>query len=420
MATTSARPLAVPTKPSQLLHPSSAGSPHLPPPTPSYHSASSLGSHDTMDTLELTPGVGLGPFSLGDSLWHVLDLLRSRKTEAPKVDVSWDPDNSPTTSVTVHAGPLALLFPSPAQRLAHIVVTDLADVTLTYEGTVLSSPTCAFTRAGVAYALGPTFSDGTQRLAYPGLVLEAAGGDRDDRVTSVSIMARDGEEPVGEDGLRRCSIKPGHGATLTFAHDVNIMLGETTAQDVLLDLGPPLRKYWREDDRLDRVWGPPRRVPPGHDATSPSACFWNYLQYGLDLLVVDGIVTKLVAYSNIPGTPMFQQYARCPWEVETGDNPLDLTAPLSSFRIELGSAPLAANGESPAPKQKKKKGGETADTDPPAPDSDAMVLDRSVEGGLEGVVGLSRSQLVGFDGLVLEVDEGSGGIASVQIFRAGV
>jgi hypothetical protein len=80
---------------------------------------------------------------------------------------------------------------------------------------------------------------------------------------------------------------------------VSITLGETSAQDVLLDLGPPLRKYWREDDRLDRVWGPVRRVPPGHDATSPSACFWNYLQYGIDLLVVDGVVTKLIAYSNI-------------------------------------------------------------------------------------------------------------------------
>jgi hypothetical protein len=127
---------------------------------------------------------------------------------------------------------------------------------------------------------------------------------------------------------------------------------------------------------------------------------------------------------------MFQQYARCPWEVETDSKPLDLTAPLASFRTELGSSPLSApeEGDAPAPaprKGKKKKnggggggGGERADTASPATESDAMVLDRSVEGGLEGVVGLSRSQLVGLDGLVLEVDEGSGGNASVQIFQA--
>lgn len=81
-------------------------------------------------------------------------------------------------------------------------------MTLTYEGTVLSSPSRPLTRAGVAYALGPTFHDGTQRLAYPGLELEiTAGGGRDDRVTSVSVMARDGEEVMGEDGLRSCSIQ---------------------------------------------------------------------------------------------------------------------------------------------------------------------------------------------------------------------
>jgi hypothetical protein len=46
-----------------------------------------------------------------------------------------------------------------------------------------------------------------------------------------------------------------------------------------------------------------------------------------------------------------------------------------------------------------------------------MVLDRSVEGGLDGVLGMSRSQLVGFDGLVVEVDEQSKGICSVQVWR---
>lgn len=46
-----------------------------------------------------------------------------------------------------------------------------------------------------------------------------------------------------------------------------------------------------------------------------------------------------------------------------------------------------------------------------------MILDRNVEGGLDGVVGLQRSQLVGFDGLVVEVDESSGGIAAVQVCR---
>lgn len=47
-----------------------------------------------MDTLELSPGKGVGPFRLGESLWGVIDMLRARKTEVPKIEVSWDPDVS--------------------------------------------------------------------------------------------------------------------------------------------------------------------------------------------------------------------------------------------------------------------------------------------------------------------------------------
>lgn len=82
---------------------------------------------------------------------------------------------------------------------------------------------------------------------------------------------------------------------MSLPHDVEIVLQETTAQDLLLDLGTPLRKYWKEDDRLDRVWGAERN---GGDAQA-NACFWNYFQHGLDLLVVDGVVTKIIAHSNI-------------------------------------------------------------------------------------------------------------------------
>ena len=71
---------------------------------------------------------------------------------------------------------------------------------------------------------------------------------------------------------------------------VEITLGLTTAQDVLLDLGPPLRKFWKEDERLDRVWG---------QGGGAGGCFWNYFQYGLDVLIVDDVVDKIIAYSNI-------------------------------------------------------------------------------------------------------------------------
>ena len=42
---------------------------------------------------------------------------------------------------------------------------------------------------------------------------------------------------------------------LPSTEDLRIIIGETTAQDVLLDLGAPIRKYWKEDDRIATVWG---------------------------------------------------------------------------------------------------------------------------------------------------------------------
>lgn len=60
-----------------------------------------------------------------------------------------------------------------------------------------------------------------------------------------------------------------------------------------------MRKYWKEDDRLDRVWGQRATPPAGVPVSEPIAVFWNYFQYGLDFLIVDDIVSKVIAYSNI-------------------------------------------------------------------------------------------------------------------------
>ena len=41
-----------------------------------------LGEHEPVALLTLS----------GDSLWHILDLLRTHKTQFPKIELSWDPD----------------------------------------------------------------------------------------------------------------------------------------------------------------------------------------------------------------------------------------------------------------------------------------------------------------------------------------
>lgn len=49
--------------------------------------------------------------------------------------------------------------------------------------------------------------------------------------------------------------QPGRGVVLHMPDPMEIIIGETTSQDLLLDLGAPLRKHWKEDDRMERMWG---------------------------------------------------------------------------------------------------------------------------------------------------------------------
>lgn len=194
------------------------------------------------------------------------------------------------------------------------------------------------------------------------------------------------------------------------------------------------------------------------------AVFWDYFQHGFDILISpENFVSKIILHSNIvcpvqfymrcnadikPGTPAFQTHARCPWTLPTPSGSLDHTSPLSSHKAHF-------NGEMPTEKEEislkvpeQKKKGKKGSPGPSSlndggilenvkamkeemgkkENSEGMILDRVVEGGLDGVEGMSPSRmstslailmigLVGFKGLILEEDMASGGISSVLIFR---
>jgi hypothetical protein len=46
-----------------------------------------------------------------------------------------------------------------------------------------------------------------------------------------------------------------------------------------------------------------------------------------------------------------------------------------------------------------------------------MILDRTGEAGMDGVIGLGQSRLVGFKGVIVEEDEGTKGICSVLVYK---
>jgi hypothetical protein len=59
--------------------------------------------------------------------------------------------------------------------------------------------------------------------------------------------------------------------------------------------------------------------------------------------------------------------------------------------------------------------GKTAPVAPGAPD--AMILDRTGEGGMDGVIGMGQSRLVGLKGVIVEEDERTKGICSVLVYK---
>ncbi|WVN88365.1 uncharacterized protein L203_103571 [Cryptococcus depauperatus CBS 7841] len=369
----------------------------------------------------ISPGIGVGIFQIGDTLWHILDLLRTHKNDYPKFDVSWDAQRPHTSAVVIHLAQLTLYFPAPSQLLTLISFPSLLlpNLTLIYETQVLASPDQPLTRARVARILGPTFANEGRDLVYPGVKFEMAsssGGSRDDVVEKLDIQVKEGEEVTLAGQLTSCIIQPGKGVTLSLAGDpepLEIIIGSTTAQDLLLDLGSPLRKFWKEDDRLERMWGREDEV---------GACFWNYFQYGLDFLIsTDNFVSKILCYSNIPGTPMFQQYARCPWVLSTTSGALNLASPSTSFGAASDSDP-SQYIDSKEKQEKYQKRGISKKVAGEAITKDSgkvpmMVLDRAVEGGLEGVQNVGESRLIGHKGFIIEEDQVSGGICSVLVWK---
>ncbi|KAI0068824.1 UPF0183-domain-containing protein [Artomyces pyxidatus] len=279
--------------------------------------------------LDVVPADALGIFQLGASLWSVLDLLRTHHHAFPHVDVQYDPD-APTTPVLLHVRPhLDLLFSPAHQRLHTIAIRALKDphlpLTLRYKSAVLSSPTKLLRRVDVNLAFGPTYPG--PDLRYPGIRFCFDDDAKDDRTQEVSRILisqtdADGGDPLGEvqlcpamhGELAEAIVKVHDGVLLRFHPDptdpVRVRLGITTAQDLLADLGPPLRTFYKEDDRM--------AIHSRHHTDATPSYFYNYFQHGIDFLVADGshLVTKIILHTNVPGSPLFQRYKRCPWQIE--------------------------------------------------------------------------------------------------------
>ncbi|KAJ3521106.1 hypothetical protein NM688_g9064 [Phlebia brevispora] len=387
----------------------------------------------TLD-LDIRPGFGLGQFELGMSLWTVLDFLRqgSNQHYFPQVDVKFDPD-SPTTPVILHLRPhLDLLFSGHHQRLHTICLRRLQDphppLVLKYKNHILSSSVKGseqtLLRLGVGQAFGPTYPG--DDLCYPGVwfSFEEEGITRRDSLKSgrerspqqtdrmqevkrviISQTSANEEDsdalaevqicPVMHGDLKEVVVKVHEGILLHFysssAEPVRVRLGETTAQDLTCDLGPPMSVYYREDDRMT-IHSKSRK----EDEEIDTGYFYNYFQHGIDFLIsgTTHVVKKIILHSNIPGSAMFQRYKRCPWAIEgRPEDDEDDTPPRKVFYTRFEDlSHFLSPGETPP----------------------QMQLDRTEE-EQQLTLPSSATRLFGFDGVILEVTETSH-VATVMLF----
>ncbi|KAH7343965.1 hypothetical protein B0J17DRAFT_197676 [Rhizoctonia solani] len=341
----------------------------------------------TLD-LDLRPGSGIGPFELGASLFDVLDFLRRPSPPTfPSISVKYDTASSALSPIILHLRPyLDLLFTRKTQRL-HTISLSLhrnnpkhIPLVLTYKNEVLSGPDVVPRRIAVQRMMGPTYKD--ERMRYPGVwfsfeddasgatgVTNSAEGNAEIKRVVVTQRLEQSEHEKEEDDeldglvlsptmygeIKKAVVKIHDGIYLHFFTPepedppIRIRLGVTTAEDLTCDLGPPVLTHYKEDDRMSI------HATAQDDEES---YFYNYFQHGLDFLISGKThrVRKIILHSNVPGSPLFQRYKRCPWEFSLSSRD---TAP-SPHPIEPGTTPptvpeLDAPVAKTGGKKKKKK-----------------------------------------------------------------
>ncbi|KAG9011560.1 hypothetical protein FRB94_008129 [Tulasnella sp. JGI-2019a] len=378
--------------------------------------------------LDLRPGHGLGAFELGASLWTILEFLQhhTQKTIHPQVDIKYDTTSPANSPVVLHIKPhLDLIFSPSSQRLTLISLHRLrapgTSLIVKYKEKIISSNSSTtgdgkgtvFRRGGVNQVFGPTYVG--ELMRYPGVWFgfeeDGVGGtasgvgnglghgkdDRNQEVKRIVITQRTGggDEGVQEldaldeplecpemyGDLRRAVIGVDSRSSTPFidlsfylpptttpsnALPIQIRLGETTVQDLIADIGSPLRVHYKEDDRMQiyRKSSPMEGNREG-EGTDDEAYFYNYFQYGMDFLI-DGVthtVRKVVLHSNVPGSHLFQRYKRCPWEIETpSKNAASESVPSAPSSLPVSSLLSPASwpygsGETTKPTKKNKKKG---------------------------------------------------------------
>ncbi|RMZ80674.1 hypothetical protein DV738_g2741, partial [Chaetothyriales sp. CBS 135597] len=319
--------------------------------------------------------------TLGSSLQSVISRLKAQPDLYPKLDLAYSSAQplSDAVIVTVPSSGLRLRFDGPDQRLRLIEVYDFSKAAMTYHNIEVAwSAKADFVRMLDSSAAGPAqslaiFSGPSWPEARPGLFTAPPPYPRSTAL--IGKLAENAPDEVDEVRLYSAG-------KLEFVRraspSVILQLGESTAQDLVAEFGPPDAVYRKHDNRLSihaaaAAASSGRRrlsVSPGLDPhtvetdrrssqsytdssdaeaisegkqnEAQTASFYNYFHHGFDALVSQPkprspafpgqepasasaassdnhssqpVVTKVFLHGNIPGSYMFNRHRRCRWKI---------------------------------------------------------------------------------------------------------
>lgn len=94
-----------------------------------------------------------------------------------------------------------------------------------------------------------------------------------------------------------------------------IKINSTTIQDIVMILGPPSERFFKEDSRLSIF------NPEGSDEKEQATLFFNYFFLGIDICfdtsLRNATVKKIILHGNVAGGISFQKYERCRWKLHS-------------------------------------------------------------------------------------------------------
>ncbi|KAI5371230.1 putative PHAF1/Protein broad-minded [Septoria linicola] len=468
------------------------------------------------DTISVVPGHSLGFMTLGSSLHEVLTTLKDEPDRYPKIDLSMSqhlPLHTPVI-VSLPENGIRLRFDGPDQRLRLIEVMDFDKARVAYKGSELvkEGSTATFKRIyqlfGASYPgeyLPPTSARaGTYTLSWSGVAFtfplqhSAWAPDKD----HVSLLGSHAASPATFMALFEGSSWPEARSTLFVktpdgprtsaivsqprdalpaeieearisgagklelvrrapALPFHILLGRTTPQDLLTELGPPDAHHKRDTQAVtdqpvharprstSRSNGRAHATPPSSysstgtdtydtdfdsgDAEDEAAeragreTFWSYFSHGMDILVApshDGtsypeelahlprtplsssphlVVLKVIIHGNVPGSYAFNRHRRLRWQLSLrgASSVLNSEHTFEQLQPDLMQAFKGIWPESEMGRGKvinRTWGGSPSDSSFFLPDTDTDLVEGS---GSENFI--DNSKLHNFPGLTFEV-----------------